>query len=136
MINIGTININGLINKSKQLSLTKFCRERNIMITFLQETHISTKEQMHQFNRYFGGKTFWSFGTSYSRGVAIIFDSRFSFRLLNFRHDYEGRLLVVNVEIGTQKYTLVNVYCPNISVGRKTEAFFISIHKYYSRRGF
>ena len=119
MINIGTININGLITKSKQLSLTKFCRERNIMITFLQETHISTKEQMHQFNRLFGGKTFWSFGTSYSRGVAIIFDSRFSFRLLNFRHDYEGRLLVVNVEIGSQKYTLVNVYCPNISIERK-----------------
>jgi len=103
------------------------------MITFFEETHISTKEQMYQFNR--------KFGTSYSRGVAIIFDSRFYFKLLNFRHDYEGRLLVANSEIGSHKYSLVNVYCPNNSRERKQlilklKHFVYPSKNYYSGRRF
>jgi len=57
------------------------------MIIFIQETHISSKEQI---------------------------------RHLNFKHDYKGRLLVVNIQIRTVKYSLVNVYSPNNPSERKT----------------
>ena len=75
---------------------------------------------MRHLNSNYGGKTFRSFGTSFSRGVGIIFDPRLQFQLLNFKHDYKGRLLVVNIQIETVKYSLVNVYCPNHPSERKT----------------
>jgi exonuclease III len=116
MIKIGTININGLLDTTKQNALFQYCRDHKLMITFIQETHISTEEQMRHLNSNYGGKTFWSFGTSFSRGVGIIFDTRLQFQLLNFKHDYKGRLLVVNIQIETVKYSLVTVLItlPNV----------------------
>jgi exonuclease III len=58
MIKIGTININGLLDTTKQKTLFQYCRDHKLMITFIQETHISTKEQMRHLNSNYGGKNF------------------------------------------------------------------------------
>jgi hypothetical protein len=49
------------------------------------------------------GKSIWSYGSSHSRGVAILFNSNFSFELSSFHHDNEGRLLVADILVNKVK---------------------------------
>ena len=52
--------------------LLKQCLLYNkVDICFLQETHCYSLKCAKIFNRHFGGKLFWSFGTSRSKGVGI-----------------------------------------------------------------
>lgn len=62
-------------------------------------------------------KCCWSLGSSYSRGVGIIFHPTLDVKILNFRHDSSGRIIAANIEYKSQWFRLV-VYCPNEPVER------------------
>ncbi len=92
--------------------LSHFGRERKRSIIFAQETHISRVRQIEEWGRQFGGKCCWSLGSSHSRGVGITFHPSLDVKILNFKHDSDGRIIVVNIEYNSQHFRLVNVYCP------------------------
>ena len=102
-------------------------------VFFLQETHVSCKQQAEAFERLWRGKCFWSFGTGKSAGVAIIFSPIFSGKILRYVFDSDGRIFSILIEFGSTRINLVNIYAPNVISDRKL--FFENLHDYFLSQG-
>ena len=95
-------------------------------IFYLQESHFtnsSTESLQHEFK----GEMLHSYGNSQSRGVSIFIKDNLNCILLDSFKDNDGRLLIVNVEIDDNLYTLVNIYAPNTPQNRN--AFFKKVKR-------
>ena len=111
-IHLLTLNVQGVRDKNKQARLFQWGKQQKANILFLQETHI-TNDIQQNFDRQFNGTVAHSPGTSNSRGVAILIHSSINHKVLNTYNDVFGRILILNVEIDAQIYSLINVYAPN-----------------------
>ena len=112
-LKITSINCKGLRDKGKRDIIFERCRQTGTDILFLQESHIVNKKEINVWNSEWGGPGFWSFGTQHSRGVGIVVHKNLCYKLVNFQHDFEGRLLKLDIDVGDCKFRLLNIYCPN-----------------------
>jgi exodeoxyribonuclease-3 len=85
----------------------------------IQETHISCLQEVNEIDREWKGRTYWSFGSSRSCGVGILFKPNLSHSVSSFYHDYEGRVILVNCQYNNLKYRLMNIYAPNKERARR-----------------
>ena len=67
----------------------------------------------------------FSNGESNARGVAILFRKDLNCKILSTKSDSEGRLLIAEVKIAENIFTICNVYGPNID----SSQFFIKLSK-------
>ena len=111
-IHLLTLNVQGVRDRNKQRRVYEWSKQQKASILFLQETHL-TDDTFQTFDNQFKGTVVHSFGTSNSRGIAILIHSSICHNVLNFYRDTYGRLLIVNVEIDQVTYSLVNIYAPN-----------------------
>ena len=86
-------------------------------ILFLQETHCTCIKEARVWSDSIVQKALWSVGKKHSGGVGICFRAGLNFHLVNF--DFEGRYLVVDVDINNVEFCLINIYAPNNHVQRK-----------------
>ena len=89
-----------------------FLRNKKLDICFLQETH-STKEIESYWRSEWGGKIWYSHGTSKAKGVAIIFRRGIDIKIHEVDRDDQGRAIVMKIEFEKKIYLLLNVYGPN-----------------------
>ena len=52
-----------------------------------------------------------NFGTSHSKGTAILFRAKFD--IINCHKSEDSRILLVNLKIEDETLTLINIYAPN-----------------------
>ena len=85
--------------------------DKNIDITFLQETHcVSSKAKI--ISSSWPGKMFHGLSeSSASRGVAILVHKNLRCNTLNCKQDKDGRILIVNTEIDNQIFLFITL-CP------------------------
>lgn len=131
-LSITTININGLLDQNKRNIFFQYCKTKNFNVIFIQETHISTLHQIKEINSEWKGKTYWSFGSSRSCGVGILFNPNFNHNISSFYHDYEGRVIIVNCFFNNSNYRLINIYAPNKERARRE--FFLSLNRHLGGR--
>ena len=87
-------------------------RTKKFNIYLLQETHFTTS--LESFIRAeWGGDAYFSSYRSRAKGVCILFNSNFEYKILNERTDREGQFICLDLEIESKKVTLVNIYGPN-----------------------
>ena len=67
-----------------------------------------------------------TFGSMHSRGVTILFKKGLDIEIENHHKTIDGRKILVNVRIGDDNYTLVNIYAPTVASKKKS---FIRKHK-------
>jgi exonuclease III len=80
---------------------------------FLQDTHFEPKMENY-ITAEWGYKIYFASYTSASRGVAVLFNNTFEFKVKKTLVDVEnGNYLFVLVEIKGKEYLLVNLYGPN-----------------------
>ena len=106
-------NVRGLrgAEKRRQIFYKLHNSEHNIF--FLQETH-STPQVETQWSSEWGGRIYFSHGTSESRGVCILVKNNLTVDVHNvISHDL-GRSLILDVTIESCRLTLCNLYAPNI----------------------
>ena len=60
-----------------------------------------------------GFDAYFSSYTSNARGVAILFNNNFEFKILNEKKDENGNLLALNIRIANKTITLITIYAPN-----------------------
>ena len=77
-LKIVSLNVRGLGSAGKSAKIVQQLNHLNCDVILLQETHVSCKKQAEKFENLWKGKCFWSFGTSKSAGVAVIFPPNFS----------------------------------------------------------
>ncbi len=113
-----SLNVRGLNNKSKRLRIYNWINSYNYDVCFLQET-FCTKSFEAEFKKGWNGTILHSFSNStHSRGVSILISSNVDCKVVSSHTDNVGRMALLNIEIGSIEYSLLNVYAPNDSSDR------------------
>ena len=105
-------NVRGLrTNKLKRKTVFEYLKEKSD-IAFLQETH-GTTETENTWKDECGCETYFSNGTSSSRGVMIMISKKLEIDVNQQINDSDGRFLMLKCTIQGTKIIIYNVYAPN-----------------------
>ena len=112
-ISFNSFNCRGLRCKSKRLSIFHWLNTTHKGITLLQETHSDTTIE-NQWEKEFGGLIYFSHGTTYSKGVALLIPNNIKslIKIVEIKKDNSGRLLIVHCEIAETELVIFNIYAP------------------------
>lgn len=110
-LRLSTLNANGLGGSSKRRAIFNLLRGRGNDVSFVQETH-STRERERIWSSEWGGKAFFSHGSSGVRGVAILLSPSTALTVLEVHRDPEGRFLLLQAQCDDWPITLLNIYAP------------------------
>lgn len=111
-IKIVSLNCRGLNGCHKRNEVLKFLKEKQYQFFCLQDTHF-TETQQRMIYLQWNGESYCSFGTSSSRGVAILFKKNIEYKVHKVISDNDGNFLILDLTIQTKRLTLVNLYGPN-----------------------
>ena len=89
VVTIASLNCQGLGNPQKRRDVFHYLREKRFSICFLQDTHI-TEKLTRYVTAEWGYKAYFSTYTSQSRGVAILFNNSFEFKILKVIKGEDG----------------------------------------------
>ena len=140
-IKVATLNVRGLNNNDKRNIIYSWIRKESYDICLLQESYC-TLENSEKFKRGWKGDMLHSYSDStHSRGVSILFNRKLDYTVLSStlfytvlssHTDKDGRMILVNLTLNNDEFTLVNIYAPN-SVSERIAFFnkmkeFIQVH--------
>lgn len=107
-----SLNCNGLNSKIKSKRILSMLLKSQADIVFLQETHMTkTSVPLFKTRRY--PMQIQAYGTSKSRGVAILFSAKIRTVIEAQEIDPSGRYIFLNVTIEGEPLTLACLYAPN-----------------------
>lgn len=112
-LEIISVNVRGLNTPEKRKKIYSWLKESNTDIVLLQETHyIEKNENLYNYN--WKGDSFHAFSDSaFSKGVSVLFNDKIKTNIMNVRKSIDGRRILINIEIDSKIFTLVNIYAPN-----------------------
>ena len=107
-------NVNGIQSTKKRLKLIEYFKSNlnSEGFLFLQETHSTLKDEVN-WTQEFKGQLFFSHGKSNSCGVLICYFGSKNLKIRNKIADKDGRILILEIELDDQSFTLINLYNPN-----------------------
>ena len=107
-----SLNGRGLNKSIKRRSIFRWLHNQKLQFAFLQETY-SSKNYAHIWEAEWGGKAFFSHGTSHSKGVMTLINPRLDFKVNASISDKNGGFLILDQVIDETHLILVNIYAPN-----------------------
>lgn len=122
ILRVGSLNINGGRDERKRALVNEIIEQKNLHVTFLQETHSDVANEV-EWGMWWKGQYVLSHKTNVSAGVAILFSPDLRVNVLKTEEVVNGRLILVRVDIDGFLFNFVNVYAPN--VGHDRNIFFI-----------
>lgn len=111
-LKIGSCNCQGLADFQKRRDVFQHLRQLKFNIYFIQDSHFKPSLEK-QIRAEWGYECFFASNTSQSRGVAILFNSNFDFKIQKTIKDPNGNFLILNLKTMNNDLTLVNIYGPN-----------------------
>ena len=109
-----SINVRGNIKNAEHKNKILSCvRLYNINVLLLQETHVSDLSYKKDIDKEFDCVSYWSFGSTDSRGVAIFIMNNFERDIVKFNRDLEGRAISVKLSSHIGNLNIVSIYAPN-----------------------
>ena len=109
-----SLNVRGLNQARKRRQIYRWLHNYNFDIIFLQETY-SSKNTEDVWKAEWGGKIYFSHGTTHSKGVMILFNPKLNFEIHSATTDKNGRYLLLKTKMFEEFFLLCNVYAPNDS---------------------
>ena len=109
-----TLNVRGLGSEKKRRAINENYRNK-CDILLIQETH-SCKDIEQLWKNEWGGKIYYSHGTTSSRGVMTCFNPKFQCKIIKEIHGegiLEGRFLGTEIEVDGVCFSIFNIYAPN-----------------------
>ena len=110
-LQISSFNTRGLGEHKKRRCIFQWLKRFHKGICLLQETH-STLTCEEQWLREWDGTIIFNHGTNMSKGVAIVIPKSMEFTINKQVSDNNGRILLLDIDLGDQNLILVNVYAP------------------------
>ena len=112
-LKIVSMNCRGLGDLCKRKDVFNYLRDKSASIYCIQDTHFTPNmEKIIQMQ--WGYEMVSSYGTSNSRGVSILFNNNFEYKLLECNSDKEGNYIMINIEVEHKfTVTILNIYGPN-----------------------
>ena len=109
---IMSCNCQGLGNLKKRRDIFQYLREKKCSVYFLQDTHFDVNMEKHIRSEW-GYECYFSSFNSQSRGVGIMFNNNFEFKVNKIIKDENGNFLIVDITTLKKHITLINIYGPN-----------------------
>ena len=107
-----SLNVRGLNKSIKRRSIFRWLHNQKHHFTFLQETY-SWIECARIWEAEWGGKVFFSHGTTHSKGVMTLINPTLDFKVEKSICDKNGRFLILDVAFDDTHFILANIYAPN-----------------------
>ena len=107
-----SVNCWGLADVKKRKDVFNFLRSKHFSVYFLQDTHF-TKEKELLIRAEWGFECIFNCNNSQSRGVAILLNNNFEYKIHTIFRGDGGNLLILDITICNIRLTLVNLYGPN-----------------------
>ena len=109
-----SMNCQGLGDKNKRKDVFAYLRKLSYSIYCLQDTHF-TVELEKNIRAEWGYNCFFSCWKSNARGVAILFNNNFEYKVLKEKSDNNGNFLALDLEIheNKERLSLITLYAPN-----------------------
>lgn len=107
-----SFNVNGLNGPIKRKRVLMYLKKLKIDIAFVQETHLTPLEH-RKLKRDWIGHVISSSFNSKARGVAVLINKNTPVTIGETIVDTLGRYVVVNCQIYSEPWTLLNFYAPN-----------------------
>ena len=112
MVKILSVNCQGLGDIAKRRDVFNYLRSLNYNIYCLQDTHFSSDIE-NDVRNLLGFQCYFSSFASNSRGVAILINNNFDFKLVSEKGDICGNYLLLKMIIDNHEVVLCNIYGPN-----------------------
>lgn len=112
LLRIGTLNVRGFKDESKQNDVIHLARLQNIDILLLQETNLSRAAEVYELKRKFGVHRFLSLTTRQCCGTGILILRKDLLHKHLFHQDYCGRILALDLKGKGTNLRIVNIYAP------------------------
>ena len=123
-LSVISCNCQGLGDFKKRKDVFCYLREKKQDIYFLQDTHFEKKMEK-QLRTEWGYESFFASYNSQSRGVAILLNNTFDFKVSFVETDPDGNYIILKLNTIERNITLVNIYGPN----RDNPDFYSKINK-------
>lgn len=112
-LKVTSFNVRGLRNEIKRRKIFNFLHEHKFDVIMLQETH-STRDDCRFWEAEWGGKIFFSHGSSAAKGTAILIRKNLNV-LINHEHaDADGRVVAVSFVFEEIEFCCASIYAPNV----------------------
>ena len=97
-VTVVSVNCQGLGNRQKRKDVFHYLRKKNYSIYFLQDTHFEPKMEMF-ISAVWGYESYFSSYSSSSRGVTILFNNNFEFKVKDIHKGDIGNYNILTVRI-------------------------------------
>ena len=111
-VRVLSMNVRGFATDIKRRDTFKWLREQKGSIYCLQDIHCKVQQVRYWINEW-GYKGIIAPYKGDSRGVAILFDNNFEFKIHDKQIDPGGNYIILDLEFGNRRITIVNIYGPN-----------------------
>ena len=111
-IKICSLNCRGLNDKVKRRDVLKYIRKKKFSIYCLQDVHWEKKWE-NMVRSEWGYETFVAGNTTNSRGVAILMNNNFDFKIRNVQRDEGGNWIILDIAMLSMDLTICCLYGPN-----------------------
>ena len=111
-LKFATVSVRGINESLKRTAIFRQLHTRKVSIAFLQEKY-SSKAQENIWSAEWGDKIYFNHGSKHSKGVAILFDPKLTVTVKKEIKSDDGRIIILEKNIGDEIYVLVNIYAPN-----------------------
>lgn len=111
-IKISSLNCQGLGNYQKRRDVFQFLRQKQYNIYCIQDTHFDHK-MYRQVRAEWGYECILAPNNTRSRGVAVLFNNNFDFKIKKTIIDNAGNFIVLLMHTMGKDMVLVNIYGPN-----------------------
>jgi len=118
------MNCQGLGDMKKRRDIFHYLRNKNYSIYLLQDTHFDSKLETYVKSEW-GYTCFFASYKTNSRGVAVLFNNNFEFKIKEVYKDLGGNYLLVHVNMLNTDIIITCVYGPN----KDEPQFYISLEK-------
>ena len=111
-ISIMSMNCRGLADAQKRRDVMHYLKKKKHSIFCLQDVHFDKELEKKVQIEWGLDCHFCSFKTN-ARGVAILFNNNFDYKVHNSKTDENGNLLALDLEIEGFRLSLISIYGPN-----------------------
>ncbi|CAC5388980.1 unnamed protein product [Mytilus coruscus] len=126
MVNIVSLNVNGLRDSNKFQKLCKYCSENYFDVVGIQETFWDD-DIVHDFEKYWDGEILYSCPNIARQGVAFLVSNRVK-NDVTLVQNFDGRCIHIKIQIEDITLNIVNCYAPNI-VSNRSQFFELLMNK-------
>ena len=110
---VSSVNCQGLQTMKKRIDVLDYLKKTKSHIICLQDTHL-TKKDLRSVHTLWNNECYLHGIKTDSRGVAILFNKNFEYRVLNTIEDEIGNMITLDLKISNDfTIRIINIYAPN-----------------------